>query len=291
MNSQKVPKVVEVPKWQYTGEHEWKESRRHVCDRNVRVEIVGWSGTNVQELWCRVWANVQLFCSRSRQALARDWKELWVCILVETWVPWPIELCDVSSGRVTGILLFFFLQHAWTGVVAQASGNFRTVLWSSCCLVSLYRFQSSACCAVHVAWVCFEGYKSQYFDKKSDASGVIRTSWKVHSGKTGAEDSEGAVEATGRSRRCWWVSAEQQLDAEAQGPENLHAGGSEVLGARGDPGRRGFQQKTVFAFSRRRRRREAFKKAPTKPWQNSKTWGRPRARERREAVNRTREGK
>ena len=91
MNSQKVPKVVEVPKWQYTGEHEWEESRRHVCDRNVRFEIVGWSGTNVQELWCRVWANVQLFYSRSRQALTRDWKELWVCILVETWVPWPIE--------------------------------------------------------------------------------------------------------------------------------------------------------------------------------------------------------
>ena len=30
--------------------------------------------------------NVQLFYSRSRQVLARNWKELWVRILVETWV-------------------------------------------------------------------------------------------------------------------------------------------------------------------------------------------------------------
>ena len=28
-------------------------------------------------------------------------------ILVETWVLCPIELCDVSSGRVAGLLLFF----------------------------------------------------------------------------------------------------------------------------------------------------------------------------------------
>ena len=81
------------------------------CDRNVRFEIVVWSGTNVQELWCEAWTNVQLFCSRSRQALARVWKELWVRILVETWVLWPIELCDVSSGRVAGI--FFSARVNW----------------------------------------------------------------------------------------------------------------------------------------------------------------------------------
>ena len=40
--------------------------------------------------------------------LARNWKELWIRILVETWVLFPFELCDVSFGRVTGILLLFF---------------------------------------------------------------------------------------------------------------------------------------------------------------------------------------
>ena len=54
------------------------------------------------------------------------------------------------------VLLLFFLRHAWTDVVAQASWYFRTVLRSIRCLVSLSRFQSSACCAVHVAWVCFQ---------------------------------------------------------------------------------------------------------------------------------------
>ena len=96
--------------------------------------------------------------------------------------------------------------------------------------------------------------------ERSDQNILMGRQWKD---KTGAEDSEGAVEATGRSRRCWWVSAEKKLDAEAQGPGNLHAGGSKVLGAREDPGRWDFQQKSVFAFSRRRRRREAFKKATT----------------------------
>ena len=54
------------------------------------------------------------------------------------------------------VLCWFFLRHAWTGVVAQASWYFRTVLWSIRCPVSLSRLQSSACCAVHVAWVCFQ---------------------------------------------------------------------------------------------------------------------------------------
>ena len=76
-------------------------------------------------------------------------------LVVETWIPWPIELCDVSSGYVACPLLIF-LRHAWTGVVAQASWFFRTVLWSIRCPGSLSRFQSSACCAVHVAWVCFQ---------------------------------------------------------------------------------------------------------------------------------------
>ena len=148
-----------VVRWVHSIGQEWKRRKQTRQRKESAIEtsdeIVGWSGTNVQELWCEAWANVQLFCSRSRQALARDWKELWVRILVETWVQWSIELCDVSSGYVAGPLLFF-LQHAWTGVVAQASWYFRTVLWSIRCLVSLSRFQSSACCAVHVAWVCFQ---------------------------------------------------------------------------------------------------------------------------------------
>ena len=54
----------------------------------------------------------------------------------------------------------------------------------------------------------FEGYRSQYSDNYNDASEVIRTPWRVHSGKTGAEESEDTVEATVRSRRCCWVRAE-----------------------------------------------------------------------------------
>ena len=75
----------------------------------------------------------------------------------KTWISLLIELCDVSSGYVVVcVLCCFFLQHAWTGVVAQASWYFRTVLWSILCLFSLSRFRSSVCCAVHVAWVCFQ---------------------------------------------------------------------------------------------------------------------------------------
>ena len=48
----------------------------------------------------------------------------------------------------------------------------------------------------------FQGYKSQYSDKENDASGVIRTPRRVHSGKTGAKDLEETVEATVKSRRC-----------------------------------------------------------------------------------------
>ena len=49
-----------------------------------------------------------------------------------TWIPRPIELCDVSSGYVACPLLLFF---------PSARVN---------C------FQSSVCCAVHVALVCFQ---------------------------------------------------------------------------------------------------------------------------------------
>ena len=64
------------------------------------------------------------------------------------------------------------------------------------------------------------------------------------------------------------------MDAEAQGEESLHAG-SEVLGAREDPGRRDFQQKTVYAFIRRRRRKVAFKECPNVAMAEFKDVGTP----------------
>ena len=64
------------------------------------------------------------------------------------------ESCDVPSGYVAGPVLFLLLHCVNSGVVAQASWYFRTVLWSIRHPVSLSRYQSSVCCAVHVTWVC-----------------------------------------------------------------------------------------------------------------------------------------
>ena len=74
-------------------------------------------------------------------------------LLVETWIPWPIELCDVSSGYVACPLLFFPSARVnWCSCASVVIFS----MWSIRCLVSLYRFQSSVCCAVHVARVCFQ---------------------------------------------------------------------------------------------------------------------------------------
>ena len=129
----------------------------------------------------------------------------------------------------------------------------------------------------------FEGYRSQYSDKDNDASRVIRTPWRVHSGKTGAEDSEDTVEATVRSRRCCWVLAEWHLDAEAQGPESLHAG-SDVQEAREDPGRKDREASETFSTSRY----TAFTRSRATEFRDVET---PACTRQRETVNRTRDGK
>ena len=150
-----------VVRWINNNGQEWKRRKktRQRMESVIETSDLKLSGDLVQtskNCDAKHERNFQLFCSRSRQALARDWKELWVRVLVEIWVPWPIELCDVSSGCVAGLL--FFLPSACVNWCSCASLVifFGTVLWSIRCLVSLSRFKSSACCTVHVAWVSFQ---------------------------------------------------------------------------------------------------------------------------------------
>ena len=132
----------------------------NVASKNVN----GWRVRSKRQIWnCQViWCKSPRFVMRSMSERSTLLQQISTSVhtrlegVVSTysggnWVPWPIELCDVSSGYMTGGFLFF-LQHAWTGVVAQASWYFsNSVVINSLSSFSLpfFSHQHVAQCTLH----------------------------------------------------------------------------------------------------------------------------------------------